>query len=263
MSGTVMDCCKIYVFLVSVGLLSLHTTVGATEYSIPEAVFLDQGFLLDGNTMSGSVFKYTNSRNCTIYFDFKFETPLSPQATVTFKSGNDEDRVFNNDTVETFDAANAQFSLTGKWSGTDKVRVRYHAMQNVSGDINDRNATNLEVLGDYAIQEIVNKTQRIWTRDNCRVKVTSAGTLLEPVEKCAIQLKFLSTVAGNQVISTDQSGSQVTSDGNHADFNVVTTCSSGFFSIYYQEDCEQKPNSAVVRTPVGLLITWMVLILML
>ncbi|CAL8105213.1 unnamed protein product [Calicophoron daubneyi] len=269
MFGTVMDCCKICVFLVFAGLLLLHTTVGATEYSIPEAVFLDQGFTLDGSTISGSVFKYTNNRNCMIYFDFKFETPLSPQAMVTFKSGNDEDRVFNNDTVETFNAANAQFSLTGKWSGTDKVRVRYHAMQNVSGacekirDINDRNATNLEVMGDYAIQEAITATQRIWTRDNCRVRVTSGGTSVNPAEKCTTQLNFVSAVAGNQTISADQSGNRVTSDGNHADFNVVTTCSSGFFSIYYQEDCAQEPSSAVVRTPVGLLITWMVLILML
>ncbi|CAL8105210.1 unnamed protein product [Calicophoron daubneyi] len=269
MFGTVMDCFKNCAFLVSVGLLSLQTAVGATEYTIPEAVLLDQGFSLDGSTMNGSVFKYTNSRNCTIYFDFIFETPLSPQAMVTFKSGNDEVRVFNNDTVETFNATSAQFSLTGEWLGTDKGKVRYHAMPNASGareiiqDVNDRNATNLEVMGIYAIQEAVNSTQSIWTRDNCRVRVTSDGASLNPTEKCTIQLKFFSMVGGNQTISADESGKQVTSDGNHADFNVETTCSSGLFSIYYQEDCKQKPNSAMVQTPVGLLITWMVLILML
>ncbi|CAL8105204.1 unnamed protein product [Calicophoron daubneyi] len=283
-AGKEMDSFKICLFFISVALLSLHTAVNATEYTIPEAVFPDQGFSLDGSTMAGSVFKYTNSRNCKIYFDFKFHTPLSSQATVTFKTGDDKDKVFNNDTVVTSTAASAQFSLTGSWSKTDKGEVRYLTMNGTSAacektHVSDWNATNLDVWGLLGIQESVSTTLQIWTSDNCRVRVTSVGAFGTLPDKCSTELNFVSAVTGNQTISADQPGNQVISVGNHADFKLKTDCSSGVISIYFQEDCSQVPTDqttesttseqtpstttdfAMFPTPLGLLTTCATLIL--
>ncbi|CAL8105207.1 unnamed protein product [Calicophoron daubneyi] len=267
-----MDYFKNCAFLVSVALLSLHSTVGVTEYFIPEGVYLFQGFSFDGSTMGGSVFKYTNSQNCWVYFSFKFEKPLSSNATVTFKTADGEDHVFNKNTVENFTAVSAQFTLTGNWLEMDKGKVQYYAK------VSDRNATALYVWGDYAMGQAVNTTQRIWTSDNCRVRVISDSTTTPTTEKCTTELDFVSTVTGNQTISADQSGNQVISVGNHADFKVKTSCSSGLVMIYYQEDCSQVPtdqttesttdlqttstttDSAMFPTTLGVLITWAILL---
>ncbi|CAL8076671.1 unnamed protein product [Calicophoron daubneyi] len=243
-----MNCFRNVLLVFSVAFVKLHTAVEATDYIIPEACQTEQLFYLNGSTMGGSTFIYSNTRNTNVSFQFLFPQHISWEATVTFYTGS-RTRVYNDSFIENVDKKSMNFSLTGTWLADDRVSVFYE-----SGDLSpevcyNRTATNLLVRGVYEVQQMKSGSYSIQARADCGVNVTLYGIYSVSSDQCNVTLKFSDGTTMNE----NSTGMTVASMNGPVLFDIYSDCERAEVALFYQEDCRSTTaatsESTVSRSP--------------
>ncbi|CAL8105198.1 unnamed protein product [Calicophoron daubneyi] len=228
-----------FLLIAFVALMLLHTAAGATEYVIPTAKSVTQTFNLDGGTMNGSTLTFANPNGLRTHFSFKWSTPYSSVATVTYVINNKTTVAVLPFTIPVT-TTEVNFTLTGNWTSANAATGTYYIPNGNVTEDNDRNATNLPVEGTFALLYAKGIPQRIWTRENCSVVITTRGLTGTLPSGCEAMLNFTGI---KEAVNASMVGVTVESTEIPVTFVVTSRCYYGFVMLLYREGCMSETTT--------------------